>query len=497
MNRPQQESHEQAVKIKWSPRLPKHWREVPVRWYFHNLDGKRVPLNSSQRAEIPGEVPYWGSGGIVGHIDRHLFEDSVLLVGEDGAPFFEPTRPVSFVVKGRSWINNHIHVMQGGRGLPLEWYCYAFNCVDYSHYIDGTTRDKLTQEGLKSIFLPAPPPTEAAEIVGGLDRETARIDALIEKKTRFIELLKEKRQALITQAVTKGLDPTVPMKDSGVEWIGEVPAHWVVARTKNVCTGISTGPFGTALGNNDYVTDGIPVINPSHIIDDRCVPSPDITVTEATARRLKFWRMQSGDLVAARRGEVGRCAAITEDEDGWICGTGSLRVRPDLHRIQTAYLKCVMDSSYAREWLILSAVGSTMANLNEDILGRLPLAFPPSIQEQSEVLGALSTQLTRLDKLAHSEKKHRASDRTPLRPCHRSRHWPDRPAGRGMKPRCKLGWATQPTIKATQPTIKKPHAPVESFFCRLGRGTRPSRTGKNLNSNVGSVEERTHDASWV
>lgn len=201
MSRLRHYDHYDDSNIAWAPRLPKHWSEAPVRWYFKNLDGKRVPLNAAQRSEIPGGVPYWGSGGIAGHISKHLFEEPVLLVGEDGAPFFDPFRPVSFVVNGKSWINNHIHVMQGGRGVPLEWYCHAFNCVDYSQFIDGTTRDKLTQEGLKSIILPVPPPTEARAIVDAINRETARIDALIEKKTRFIELLKEKRQALIHEAL--------------------------------------------------------------------------------------------------------------------------------------------------------------------------------------------------------------------------------------------------------------------------------------------------------
>lgn len=89
-------------------------------------------------------------------------------------------------------------------------------------------------DDLKRIQVYLPPNEQQARIASALDRETARIDALIEKKTRFIELLKEKRQALITQAVTKGLDPKVPMKDSGVEWIGKVPTHWRVVKLKQL-----------------------------------------------------------------------------------------------------------------------------------------------------------------------------------------------------------------------------------------------------------------------
>ena len=87
-----------------------------------------------------------------------------------------------------------------------------------------------------SIEVVYPDQPEQAKILTSLDRETARIDALIEKKTRFIELLNEKRQALITHAVTKGLDPNVKMKDSGIEWIGQVPEHWKVARVKRLAS---------------------------------------------------------------------------------------------------------------------------------------------------------------------------------------------------------------------------------------------------------------------
>lgn len=260
----------------------------------------------------------------------------------------------------------------------------------------GATVESIEQEYLGNTLMPVPPSSEREQIVQYLDRETSRIDALIAKKTRFIELLREKHQALITHAVTKGLEPSVKMKDSGVEWLGEVPDHWGVVRFRDVCSGISTGPFGTALGNEDYVSGGIPVINPSHIADEKCCPDPEITVTVETAERLSFWAMQPGDLVTARRGELGRAAVIMPEQDGWICGTGSLRVRPDPGRVAAEYLYTVLQSRYAREWLNLSSVGATMANLNEGILGQLPLVVPPSVLEQKTLLDALQRQARRL-----------------------------------------------------------------------------------------------------
>jgi type I restriction enzyme S subunit len=386
--------------VEWLGRVPEHWSIVPLKWCFECLDGRRVPLNSEQRADIKGEVPYWGSGGVVDHIEKFIFDEPLVLLGEDGAPFFDRGRPVAYAIQGKSWINNHIHVLRPLMDYPITWFVHALNCVEYRHYIDGSTRDKLTQDDMKSISLVIPESSdEARKAVAHLNRETVRIDALIEKKTRFIELLREKRQALITHAVTKGLDPNVKMKDSGVGWLGEVPEHWVIKRFRDICISISTGPFGTALGNEDYVTGGVPVINPSHIVDEQCSPDPDITVSADTAERLSFWAMRAGDLVTARRGELGRAAVIFDEQDGWICGTGSLRVRPNPRQALTGYIHTVLQSRYAREWLNLASVGATMANLNESILGSLPLVLPPSTVEQERLLSSLATQSERLIKI--------------------------------------------------------------------------------------------------
>lgn len=255
---------------------------------------------------------------------------------------------------------------------------------------EGTKMPRADWEHVGSIHVPSPDSSEQAEIIAVLDRETKRIDSLIAKKTRFIELLKEKRQALITHVVTKGLDPNVAMKPSGVDWVGEVPKHWVVGRLGDFCSSISTGPFGTALSASDYLKDGIPVINPSHMNDGICVPDSMVAVSEETASRLKYWALAEGDLIAARRGELGRAAIVTSKEAGWICGTGSMRLSPIFEKTLAAYLYAVLQSGYARAWLDRESVGSTMPNLNESLIGRLPVVLPSTVNEQVDLLNRLN-----------------------------------------------------------------------------------------------------------
>ena len=246
--------------------------------------------------------------------------------------------------------------------------------------------------------LGAPPEPEQRAIAAFLDRETARIDALVGKKERLIELLQEKRTALITRAVTKGLDPNVPMKDSGVEWLGEIPAHWEVKRIRDIADSLQTGPFGSQLHAGEYVSGGCPVINPADLQNGQLVPDWDCTVDDATARRLERHRLTAGDILFARRGELGRCGLATQQQQGWICGTGSLRLRTRPDVATPRFVLRLLSTSGVRDWLQLQSVGSTMQNLNTAIIGRIPMVLPMPA-EQEAITAHLDRETTRLDAL--------------------------------------------------------------------------------------------------
>ena len=218
--------------VEWIGEIPSHWGKIKTNFISENLDGKRVPLNSEQRSSMVGEIPYWGSNGIVDHINDYIFNEDLVLVGEDGSPFFDKFKNVSFFVNGKVWINNHIHILKSKSNVIPKFLTHSFNCVDYKEFITGSTRDKLTQSDLSRIPHFIPPLPEQTQIVSFLDTKTQKIDDLILKTEKKIELLKEKRTSLINHCVTKGLNPNVEMKDSGVEWIGEIPGGWDVKKLK-------------------------------------------------------------------------------------------------------------------------------------------------------------------------------------------------------------------------------------------------------------------------
>ncbi|ATI11988.1 MULTISPECIES: restriction endonuclease subunit S [Acetobacter] len=220
--------------VEWIGEIPVGWIISPLRYLAHCLDGKRIPLNKEERSYKKGDIPYWGANCIVDFVDEFLFNQELILLGEDGAPFFDKTKEVSFYINEPIWPNNHVHVLKVFENFSPKFLVYSLNCVEYSSYIEGSTRDKLTQNNMNRIVVPIPPLPEQQAIASFLDRECGKIDALIAEQERLIALLAEKRQAVISHAVTKGLNPNAPMKESGIPWIGMVPEGWDCSRLRFV-----------------------------------------------------------------------------------------------------------------------------------------------------------------------------------------------------------------------------------------------------------------------
>ena len=267
----------------------------------------------------------------------------------------------------------------------------------------GVSYPAINASDLMRLHVPIPMREEQSAIAAFLDRETGKIDALVAEQEKLIRLLREKRQAVISHAVTKGLPSTgsgqaaARMKDSGIEWLGEVPAHWEIKRLGMLSSQIQTGPFGSQLHAEDYVENETPVINPSNINDGKFYPDWSCTVGEEIVERLSQHKLIVGDIVFARRGEMGRCALVSENEAGWLCGTGSLNVRLNTH-VSAEFVDIYLRTPYVRELLKLESVGSTMDNLNTEILSKVPVPVPP-ILEQTAIAAFLDRQTTKLDAL--------------------------------------------------------------------------------------------------
>ena len=181
--------------------------------------------------------------------------------------------------------------------------------------------------------------------------------------------------------------------------VGVIPEEWEVIPLGAVAQ-FRTGPFGSALHKSDYTTDGIPVINPMHIIDGELSPSTQMSITEVAAQQLSEFRLKAGEVVLGRRGDMGRCALVQRQHEGWLCGTGSMIVRPG-SAVDPGFLSRILSSPSVVASIEEASVGSTMINLNQGTLRSLLVQLPP-VSEQRAIATALSdvdALLTQLDRL--------------------------------------------------------------------------------------------------
>ena len=162
---------------------------------------------------------------------------------------------------------------------------------------------------------------------------------------------------------------------------------------------VQTGPFGSQLHQSDYVDVGIPSIMPVNIGDRMNLSTEKIAyIKEEDAMRLSRYRVHKGDIVYSRRGDVEKCAYINENEDGWLCGTGCLRIRIDESRADSKFVAYYLSTDDMKSWISNNAVGTTMPNLNSSILQQVPLSMP-SLEEQQRIASILSSLDDKIDLL--------------------------------------------------------------------------------------------------
>lgn len=181
---------------------------IPLRRLVRCLDGMRIPLNSEERSQRQGPYPYFGASGVVDSIDAYLFDETLVLLGEDGAQLGDPDYPIARVVRGKCWVNNHAHVLRP-LAFNADLLAMHLSTFERTMFMSGGTREKITQDDMNRIPVPAIPTPEQALFLKRLAGPLSGGNHLTQKLDRQIKLLQEHRQALITAAVTGQLPVVV------------------------------------------------------------------------------------------------------------------------------------------------------------------------------------------------------------------------------------------------------------------------------------------------
>lgn len=270
----------------------------------------------------------------------------------------------------------------------------------------GGGQPNVNQEKIASLKVSAPEYTLQIQIANFLDHETAKIDTLIEKQQQLIKLLKEKRQAVISHAVTKGIPnkehPNVPMKDSGVEWLGEVPAHWVVSPLKHFISdnkgAVKVGPFGSHLKNIDMLDSDVKVIAQKNVIA-KSANIGEAFISWRKYEELKTFTIEKRDLLVTTRGTLGR-AYIYESDELAILHPCLIRLQCNEEKIIPELLAIIIErSGYAMEQILISSNSTTIEVIYSESLINTVICIPNSLTEQLSLLGYIKQQDIHFDTL--------------------------------------------------------------------------------------------------
>jgi type I restriction enzyme S subunit len=380
-------------------------RELPVGWATARLeevteilDSRRIPLNADERkARIEGKeedelFPYYGATGQVGWIDDFLFDEQLILLGEDGVPFFDPLRHKAYLASGKFWVNNHAHVLRGIIGLADQRYLTSyFNQLDYSGFVSGSTRLKLTQAAMRGIPVPLAPLNEQRSIAAKLDTTLAAVEACRQRLDGVAAILKRFRQAVLAAATSGELTR---------EWReerGESLEPWKTVKTKEAGK-IQLGRQRSPKYHNGPTMR--PYLRVQNVFEDR-IDLDDVMQMDFSGADLEKYTLHPCDILL-NEGQspqyLGRPAMYRGELPG-ACFTNSLirfqagtSVVPDFALL--VFRHCMHSGRYVSE----GTITTNIAHLSAGRFGEVE--FPlPSHDEQTEIVRRAQQLFTLADQL--------------------------------------------------------------------------------------------------
>jgi len=392
--------------VEWLGEVPGHWEVGQSRRLF--------ALRNERALESDKQLTASQEHGVIYQEDFIRIEGRRVVEVIKGADILKHVEPNDFVISMRSfqggieWCNlcgciSSAYVML----VPCErihgpFFVYVLKSRSYIQALQTTSnlvRDgqALRYDNFTKVDLPLVPMAEQTQIAAFLDRETAKIDELVAEQRRLMELLKEKRQAVISHAVTQGLNPDAPMKPSGIEWLGDVPAHWEVTRIKKLCSVISKGTTPTTVGA-DFTLDGIRFLKAENITAAGVDEQPEFYISEETHAVLSRSSLQDGDVLVVIAGATtGKSAVLNKELLPANTNQAVSFIRPKENRF-SPFISLWLGTHLVRKLISLTSVQSAQPNLSMEDLGNIPFPVPP-FRELNEILVFLATETAKFDTL--------------------------------------------------------------------------------------------------
>lgn len=385
-------------------------KNAPQGWTISNidktclvLDSKRIPINSEERSARKGQYPYYGANGIQGYIDDYIFEGEHFLLAEDGGNFDQwESRPISYLVSGKFWVNNHAHILKGKAGNETKFLHYSLVHKNITKHINGGTRAKLNQSDMRDIELALPPLAEQKKIAVIL----SSVDDVIESTQAKIHKLKDLKTGMMQELLTNGIGHT-GFKESS---FGLIPASWDVVHLEDIFTIKHGYPF-----EGEYFTSTPQkyiLLTPGNFHRDGHLYFGDKT-KYFSGPVPQDYILKNGDLLVVMTdltkemtilGNTIELNSTTEVLHNQRIGKISIIAE---QRILSEFACLVFNSEIVKRHVRDTATGTTVRHTSPSRILEPTIALPP-LEEQLKIVRALSSINSRL--ILEKEKSQKYSE---------------------------------------------------------------------------------------
>ena len=382
--------------VEWSETIPTHWKTASLSKLFMIKAGGDLQLALfSEIKTLEHQYPIYtnanDSKAVYGYTSKSNFPSDTITVSGRGEVGFAVYRNHEFDAIIRLLVLIPFIKLDG------RFFAYFINeVIDFN--VQSSAIGQLSTLQISPYKVIIPPNEEQHLISDYLDYETAQIDTLIDKQQTLIQLLKEKRQAVISHAVTKGLKPDAPMKDSGVEWLGDVPEHWVVCRIKDLSSIISKGTTPSTMGG-ELIDEGIRFLKAENIGKSEYVKfTPEFYISQKVNDQLARSKLEENDVLVIIAGATTGMASILQKEL-LPCNTNQAVsfIRPK-NPIHSKWIAKWLSIEFSQRIIWMGAVQAAQPNLSMEDLGNIPITLPIG-NEVAEIIKVIDIKLETFDRL--------------------------------------------------------------------------------------------------
>lgn len=378
--------------------IPRHWQVKKLGEVCQVLDNLRKPINSAERQQrIAGKkqselFQYYGATGQVGWIDDYITDGQYILIGEDGAPFLDIFKDKAYKISGKTWVNNHAHILKGKENLISdEFVLYHLNSIDYANFVNGTTRLKLTKSSLVEIPIFLPPLPEQLAIVSKIEELLSDLENGKQQLLTAQQQLKVYRQSLL-KATFEGR-----LTNEGVKE-GELPKGWSQVKMSDL---VEKPQYGTSK-KCDYLSNGIGVLRIPNIVNG-VVDCTDLKFAQFDNCERENYRLKDGDILTIRSNGsvdlVGKCALIQKKDERFLYAGYLIKLRPKINLVLPKYLLYVLSSTNLRNQIEFKARSTSgVNNINSEELKSLIIPLC-TLSEQHQIVEVLESKLAICDKI--------------------------------------------------------------------------------------------------